>query len=83
MDQTMHQLAQALKENKGAVQQIMQSKDGQDLMRRLQQQGDLQKAVSAAAKGNTEQLSQMVRGMMGTQEGAQLAEKIRRSVTGK
>ena len=83
MDQTMQQLAQALKENKGAVQQIMKSKDGQDLMRRLQQQGDLQKAVSAAAKGNTEQLSQMVRGMMGTQEGAQLAEKIRRSVTGK
>ena len=83
MDQTMRQLAQTLKENKGAVQQLLQSKDGQDLMRRLQQQGNLQDAVSAAAKGNTEQLSQMVRGMMGTREGAQLAEKIRRSVTGK
>ena len=83
MDQTMRQLAQTLKENKGAVQQLLQSKDGQDLMRRLQQQGNLQDAVSAAAKGNTEQLSQMVRGMMETREGAQLADKIRRSVTGK
>ena len=81
-DMTAH-LAQQLKADPAALRALMQSPDGQALMRMLTQ-GDqgagLQQAAQSAARGDTAQLTAMVRQLMGSPQGAALAERIQKAM---
>ena len=72
-----------LKSNPAMLRSLMQSQDGQMLLRMLTQ-GDsgvgLQRAVQAAAKGNTAEMVQMVSQVMKSPEGAALVQRINRTV---
>ena len=61
----------------------MQSPDGQALIRMLTQ-GDrgagLQQAAQSAARGDTTQLTAMVRRLMGSPQGAALVERINQAM---
>lgn len=86
MDNTFRQLNQLLKTNPGAVDSILRSQDGRQLMEMMRRQGGqehLQKAAASAAKGDPAELSNMVRAMMSTPEGSQLIARIQKSVEGK
>lgn len=76
-------LMQQLQQNKGALLQMMRSADGQRLMELMQQQSGLQQAAGAAARGDATQLTQMVQQLMQTQEGAQLVNRINRTMEGR
>ena len=83
MDDQMTRMIQQLKSNPAALQALMQSQDGQALIRMLTQ-GDrgagLQQAAQAAAKGNPAQLTDMINRMMQSPEGAALIERINKAV---
>lgn len=83
MDETTARLAEQLKNNPAILRSLMQSQDGQMLMKLLTQ-GDsgvkLQRAVQAASKGNTAEMVQMVNQLMQSPEGASLVERINRAV---
>jgi len=83
MDETTANLAEQLKRNPAALQTLMQSRDGQALMRLLTQ-GDqgagLQKAVQAAVRGNTGEMVQMMNRIMQTPDGAALIQRINQAV---
>ena len=65
------------------LKSLMQSRDGQTLMRMLTQ-GDggagLQRAVQSAAKGDTAAVTRMVSQIMQSPEGAALVERINKAV---
>jgi len=68
-----------LKRNPQAIQSLMNSPDGQALMRLLQGQDGgqaLNRASSQAAAGNTAQMMQMLKGIMSTPGGAELIRRI-------
>ena len=83
MDLSAQQMMEKLKNDRGALEQLMHSPDGIRLMQMLTQ-GDggaaLKNAAGAAAKGDTTQMAQMVQSLMQSAEGAALAERIRRSM---
>lgn len=83
MDDMTARMAEQLKSNPAMLRSLMQSQDGQMLLRMLTQ-GDsgvgLQRAVQAAAKGNTAEMVQMVSQVMKSPEGAALVERINRTV---
>ena len=83
MDEMTARLAEQLKSNPAMLRSLMQSQDGQMLMKLLTQ-GDsgagLQHAVQAASKGNTAEMVQMVNRSMQSPEGASLVERINRAV---
>ena len=76
-------LAEQLKNDPAALRTLMQSPDGQALIRMLTQ-GDrgagLQQAAQSAARGDTAQLTAMVRRLMGSPQGAALVERINQAM---
>ena len=83
MNDMTSQLAEQLKRNPAALRSLMQSPDGQALLRMLTQ-GDrgagLQQAAQAAAQGSPAQITEMVNRLMQSPEGAALVERINRAV---
>ncbi len=65
-----------LVKNRGAIAQLAQSSDAQQLMSLLQQRGGVQQAAQAAAAGDPSQLMTMVNQLMSTKEGAALVDRI-------
>lgn len=83
MDEKTKQLVDQLKQNPAALQALMQSQDGQMLLRMLTQ-GDqgagLQRAVQSAARGNPAEMMKLVNQVMQTPSGAELVERINKAV---
>lgn len=83
MNDMTSKLASQLKSNPAALRSLMQSPDGQALLRMLTQ-GDqgagLQQAAQAAAKGNPAQITEMINRLMQSPEGAALVERINQAV---
>ena len=83
MDERSAQMAEQLRRNPAMLKSLMQSQDGQTLMRLLTQ-GDggtrLKKKVRSAAKGDTAAVAQMVSQIMRSPEGAALVERINQAV---
>ena len=83
MDERSARMAEQLRKNPAMLKSLMQSRDGQTLMRLLTQ-GDggagLQKAVQSAARGDTGAMTKMVSQLMQSPEGAELVERINRAV---
>ena len=83
MDEKSARMAEQLRRTPAMLKSLMQSRDGQTLMRMLTQ-GDggagLQKAVQSAAKGDTAAVTQMVSQIMQSPEGAALVERINKAV---
>lgn len=75
-------LMRQLQQNKDALMQLMRSADGQRLMELMQRQAGLQQAAGAAARGDASQLTQMVQQLMQTREGAELVNRINRTMEG-
>ena len=83
MDDMTARMTEQLKSNPALLRSLMQSQDGQMLMRMLTQEDSgagLQRAVQAAAKGNTAEMAHMVNQIMKSPEGAALVERINRTV---
>ncbi|MGM9661975.1 MAG: hypothetical protein ACI3WR_02655 [Oscillospiraceae bacterium] len=83
MEYSAQELMEKLKNDRGALEQLMHSPDGMRLMQMLTQNDGgaaLKSAASSAAKGDTAQMAQMVQKLMQSPEGAALAERIRRTV---
>lgn len=84
MDENTARMAERLRKDPAALKALMNSQDGQALMRMLTQ-GDqgagLQRAVQSAAKGDTAAMVQMVNRIMRSPEGAQLVERINKAVS--
>ena len=83
MDESTARLAQQLKQNPETLRTLMQSRDGQQLLRLLTQ-GDqgagLQQAAQAAAQGNPAEMMQMMNRILQDPNGAALAERIRNAI---
>lgn len=83
MDNMTAQLAEQLKQNPAMLRALMQSGDGQKLIRMLTQ-GDqgagLQRAVQSASAGDTAQMVQMVKRVMESPDGAALVQRINQAV---
>ena len=83
MDERTARMAEQLRKDPAALKALMNSQDGQTLMRMLTQ-GDqgagLQRAVQSAARGDTSAMVQMVNQIMRSPEGAQLVERINKAV---
>ena len=83
MDEKMAQMAEHLKQNPAMLKNLMQSRDGQALMRMLTQQdqgASLQKAAQSAAKGDPAELARMVTRLMESPDGAALVERINKAI---
>jgi hypothetical protein len=83
MDEKMAQMAEHLKQNPAMLKNLMQSRDGQALMRMLTQQdqgASLQKAAQSAAKGDPAELARMVTKVMQSPDGAALVERINKAI---
>ena len=79
MNDMTAKLASQLKSNPAALRSLMQSPDGQALLRMLTQDDQgagLQQAAQAAAKGNPAQITEMINRLMRSPEGAALVERI-------
>ena len=83
MDENTARMAEQLRKNPAMLKSLMQSQDGQTLMRMLTQ-GDqgagLQRAVQSAAKGDTSAIMQMMNQVMQSPSGAELVERINKAV---
>lgn len=83
MEQSMDQMLKQLKQNPASLQALMNSRDGQALMKMLTQ-GDrgagLQHAVNAAMRGDTSAMAALVNRVTQTPDGAELVERISKSV---
>jgi hypothetical protein len=82
MDEMMMQMMEKLRGNPAMLQSLLQSRDGQALMRMLTQSGGagLQQAAQAAARGNPAALAQMVQQVMQSPDGAELVNRINKAV---
>ena len=83
MDENSARMAEQLRKNPAMLKSLMQSRDGQTLMRLLTQEdggAGLQKAVRSAAKGDAAAMTQMVNQIMQSPEGAALVERINKAV---
>lgn len=83
MDENSARMAEQLRKNPAMLKSLMQSRDGQTLMRLLTQEdggAGLQKAVRSAAKGDAAAMTQMVSQIMQSPEGAALVERINKAV---
>lgn len=74
--------AAGLLKNKDAVLDLMGSPDAQKLMEMLNQKGGagLKTAADAAMKGDTGELMGLVQGIMQSKEGAELIQRINKSI---
>lgn len=83
MDEKTARMAEQLRKNPAVLKSLMQSRDGQTLMRMLTE-GDrgagLQQAVQSAARGDTAAMVQMINQVMQSPEGAEVVERINKAV---
>ena len=83
MDEKTARMVEQLKSNPAMLQALMQSRDGQALLRMLTQQdqgASLQQAAQSAVKGDTTQLARMVTQVMQSPDGAVLVERINKAM---
>ena len=83
MDYKTAQLAEQLKNNPALLRSFMQSQDGQKLMHLLTKNDQgigLQQAVQEAVRGNTAQMTEMVKNIMQSPDGAALIERINKAI---
>ena len=83
MDENSARMAEQLRKNPAALKALMQSRDGQALMRMLTQDdggAGLRRAVQSAAKGDAGAVTRMVNQIMQSPEGAELVERINKAV---
>jgi len=74
---------QNLKSDPRAVQSVMQSQDGQQLMQMLTASDGgaaLNNAAQQAASGNTEAITQLLKSVLNSPQGAELAQRINQSL---
>lgn len=74
---------QKLKNDPRAVQSVMQSQDGQQLMQMLTASDGgaaLNNAAQQAASGNTEAITQLLKSVLNSPQGAELAQRINQSL---
>lgn len=65
-----------LMKNRAAIAKLAASRDARQLMGMLQEMGGVQQAAQAAAGGDTGALLAMVEGLMKSEEGARIAQRI-------
>ena len=83
MDEQTKRMIQQLKANPAMLQSLMQSRDGQALMQMLfagDQGASLQRAAQSAAKGNPAEIMRMMNQVMQSPAGAELVQRINRSM---
>ena len=83
MDEQTNRMIQQLKSNPAMLQSLMQSRDGQALMQMLSagdQGASLQRAAQSAAKGNPAEMMRMMNQVMKSPAGAELVQRINRSM---
>ena len=83
MNDMTAQLAAQLRSNPAALRSLMQSPDGQALLRMLSagdQGASLQKAAQSAVRGNPADLMRMMNQVMKSPAGAELVQRINRSI---
>ena len=86
MDEQTARMIQQLKSNPAMLQALMQSRDGQDLLRMLSggdQGASLQWAAQSAAKGNPAEMVRMVNQLMQSPDGAALIDRINKAMNGR
>ena len=79
----LQEMAKRLRRDPGAVRAVMESADGQALLRALQGRdggAGLDRAAAQAAGGNTAQMAQMLKNVLATPGGAQLLQRIARQL---
>lgn len=79
MDENSKRMMEQLKANPAALRQLMQSRDGQTLMSALTRPDNgagLQRAVQAAARGDTNPMAELVSRLAQSPEGAALMARI-------
>lgn len=79
MDENSKRMMEQLKANPAALRQLMQSRDGQTLMGALTRPDNgagLQRAVQAAARGDTNPMAELVSRLAQSPEGAALMARI-------
>ena len=83
MDERTKRLTEQLKNDPAALQALMRSRDGQQLMQMLTQ-GDqgasLQRAAQEAAKSNPAEMASMIQRIMQSPDGAALVDRINKAV---
>ena len=83
MDEQTKRMIRQLKANPAMLQSLMQSRDGQALMQMLSagdQGASLQRAAQSAAKGNPAEIMRMMNQVMQSPAGAELVQRINRSM---
>ena len=73
------ELMEKLRQNPAALQRVMRSQDGQQLMRMLSGAdggSSLNRAAMQAAGGNTAEITKMIQNVMQSPEGAELIRRI-------
>ena len=83
MDEQTKRMIQQLKANPAMLQSLMQSRDGRALMQMLSagdQGASLQRAAQSAAKGNPAEIMRMMNQVMQSPAGAELVQRINRSM---
>ena len=86
MDEQTARMIQQLKSNPAMLQALMQSRDGQDLLRMLSggdQGASLHRAAQSAAKGNPAEMVRMVNQLMQSPDGAALVDRISKAMNGR
>ena len=86
MDEQTTRMIQQLRANPAMLQSLMQSQDGQALLRMLSagdQGASLQRAAQSAAKGNPAEMMRMMNQVMKSPTGAELVQRINQSIKGK
>ncbi|MBO4914270.1 MAG: hypothetical protein J5449_03605 [Oscillospiraceae bacterium] len=79
MDAKTAAAIERLKQNKGLAEQIMRSGDGQKLiglLTRTDGGAALERAAKSAAKGDSQELSQMLSGLLNDPDGARVMSRI-------
>ena len=82
MDEQTQRLIEQLRNNPGAIQSLIQSGDGQNLLKLLTKDdggSSLQQAAMSAAKGNPTEMMQMLSRIMQSPEGSALVERINKA----
>ena len=83
MDEQTKRMIQQLKADPARLEALMQSPDGQALLRMLSggdQGASLQRAAQSAAKGNPAEMLRMMSQVMKSPAGAQLVQRINQSM---
>lgn len=83
MELNAQELMEKLQNDRGALERLMRSPDGTRLMQLLTQKDGgaaLKNAAGSAARGDTAQMAQLVQQLMQSDEGAAIAERLRRSL---